>query len=260
MCSTKQRHTKTSSTEANQHTHYHMQEQHPGSTHNCAICESGRRGGVAARGAGSYSTSSSERATKAQPRLSLVVCDLEVDEDSDMDPDPVSPPLSPKTTTIVPKLHSRYRAATMHQDASMKRRSGWKPSLKKELLRRTSTDSAMGQIELWTNHPADFCVETTRRGSTFGEKEHAPQPQRRRGSTLLHPSPPVMSVENHATTMNVRPISPSFGRKDLFPMRKGSSLLHPSPPLSDTEIGMERGMRNMQLKTVMYVPPRKQWR
>ncbi|EUC39915.1 hypothetical protein COCMIDRAFT_110165 [Bipolaris oryzae ATCC 44560] len=228
------------------------------------ICEGGRRGGVAARGEGSDSTMPSKRDSNIPAHQCFL---LSEDEDSDWDPYPPSPPLSPKTVVIEPRSRYSQRTSTLHQYGSAKRRPGWKPSLKEELLRRTSMDAAMGHTEpRASTQTGRSRSKTTRLDYTAEEGIEIPQPRRRRGSTLLHPSSPIIgSAILHTDAPPTQTDTPSlppqpypcFENRPKTLLRKGSSLLHPSPPLSDAE--SEASMRIAQLKTVLSFPPRKQW-
>ncbi|EMD59465.1 hypothetical protein COCSADRAFT_165006 [Bipolaris sorokiniana ND90Pr] len=225
------------------------------------ICEGGRRGGVAARGEGSHSTLPSKRDSSIPAHRCFL---LSEDEDNDWDPYPPSPPLSPKTVVIEPRSRYSQRATMLHQYSSAKRRPGWKPSLKEELLRRTSMDAAMGHTEpRASTQTGRNRSKTTRLHYTAEEGIETPQPQRRRGSTLLHPSSPITGsaiLHAGAPPTDIQPLPqyhPCFENSPRILLRKGSSLLHPSPPLNDAE--SEANMRIAQLKTVLSFPPRKQW-
>lgn len=255
---TDRQHTKMSRSRSNEPTTYHRTQNDSVAMQ---ICEGGRRGGVAARGEGSHSTLPSKRDSNIPSHRCFL---LSEDEDSDWDPYPPSPPLSPKTVVIEPRSRYSQRTTALHQYGSAKRRPGWKPSLKEELLRRTSMDAAMGHseprasIQMGRNRS-----KTTRLDYTAEEGVEIQRPQRRRGSTLLHPSSPIIGpaiLHADAPPTDIQPppqYHPCFENSPKTLLRKGSSLLHPSPPLSDAE--SEASMRIAQLKTVLSFPPRKQW-
>jgi hypothetical protein len=258
---TARQHMKTSQSGGSEPVSY-CPTQHSAATHINSTCKCGRRGGVAARGAGSHSTLPSKRGVKVPAHQSFLLSD---DEDSDWDMYPPSPPLSPKTIILEPETRCSQRTATRRQDASVKQQPGWKPSLKEELLRRTSIDSSMSQIEPRTSiQTGRHRSKTTGLDSTTEESTEMRQPQRRRGSTLLHPSSPIIgpaSVHTYTAPTDIQPLSrcPSFEKLPIIPLRKGSSLLHPSPPPPVNDMDTGTSMRISQLRTVMSFPPRKQW-
>ncbi|KAI0580971.1 hypothetical protein L13192_06056 [Pyrenophora tritici-repentis] len=231
-----------------------------------------RRGGIADRGEGSYSTAPIKRRKASDGETDGLIYQSDAiheEHESKDSTSPPSPPLSPKTI-VLPRMRTRQRGERKrngHSHASSKRRPSWKPNLKNEFVRRGSIDAIMALFneQVWYDSDMNTCFIAGRRRSsvpaTEGKTEfgftNTDRTNQRRPSTLLHPSSPTLGPTANYTCYQPTPLSspphkqtPSTASptRPTMPARRGSSLLHPSRPSS--EILLES-----PLKTIIKLPP-----
>ncbi|KAF2003024.1 hypothetical protein P154DRAFT_561517 [Amniculicola lignicola CBS 123094] len=125
---------------------------------------------------------------------------------------PLSPKTSPTTSTRLRRArkHSNLNRGFQTPRSAPSSEGCWSPKLKTELEKEQVASPP-------TTNPIPRAIQSVPR-----LKDPRPRPRPRKGSTLLHPSPPTDLVSTSTATPPAH-YRPSYPRKD-------STLLHPSSP------------------------------
>ncbi|KAJ4287644.1 hypothetical protein N0V90_012347 [Kalmusia sp. IMI 367209] len=206
-----------------------------------------RRGGIAARGSGSSGLGEVKEQKEEQSEQydSGYQSDIipEADEDAEYD-DPSLSPRQPAAPTR--RWFARQRSSNIPRSSGQN--SNWRPNLKRDLSesssvssipssRRTSIDFAVSKFDDESNHSFRAQLSSSdlnRLEQSLAPILRSPSP-RRKGSTLLHPSPPpaeTFESLQRASAISIQDLTPPATppQRPGPPKRQSSTLLHPSSP------------------------------
>jgi hypothetical protein len=211
-----------------------------------------RRGGVAARGNGSPTTTSDPDARPNDDDADDSGYHSDVIHEEDEATDRDECPLSPKAL-VPPQARTKtnkQRKRTSSNHRTLTRKLSWKPNLKRELHleyeplfppRRDSIDSLISKFD------ASEILASPMETTSELRRETTPTrlTRKMRDSTLLHPSsPPPTETMGRARMAKAFPFPTIVDvRKEGGRPRKNSTLLHPSSPTREPMTGSTEEMR-----------------
>jgi hypothetical protein len=204
-----------------------------------------RRGGLAARGSGSGSSMLGQLKEKKEDMNeqydSGYQSDLIPEADDEAEDDDLS--LSPRQSAALTKRwmdFSRQRSSNIPRSSGQK--SNWRPNLKRDLSESSSESSIPSSRRMSIVSARQLPSSDAKwLDNSLTPIIRSPSPPRK-GSTLLHPSPPLQeSVErlSHTSAPSFQDLTPPATppSRPTAPKRQSSTLLHPSPAPVDSVAG-----------------------
>jgi hypothetical protein len=197
-----------------------------------------RRGGLAARGSGSGSGSSMLGQLKEKKEDSNEQYDSGYQSDlipeADDEAEDDDPSLSPRQCAALTKRWMDFSRRSSNTPRFSGQKSNWRPNLKRDLS-ESSSESSMPSSRRMSIVSARQLPPSDAKwlDNSLAPAIRSPSPPRK-GSTLLHPSPPLQeSFERLSRTsapsfQDLTPPATPPSRPDA-PKRQSSTLLHPSP-------------------------------